>query len=63
MRGIVTATPDTDTAPDFAQLATKELLTGGDLPGPEGIAARHRARTWAMLALARATKDDGKPKS
>lgn len=44
-----------DDAPDFAQLATRELLTNGDLPGPEGVAGRHRARTWAMLALARAT--------
>ena len=46
----------TTPAPDFAQLATKELLTDGDLPGPVGAAARHRARTWALLALARATE-------
>ena len=46
----------TTPAPDFAQLATKELLTDGDLPGPVGAAARHRARTWALLALARANQ-------
>ena len=45
-----------DTAPDYAQLATRELLTSGDLEVPAGVAARHRARTWALLALAQATE-------
>lgn len=50
----MTAPMDTDPAPDFAQLATRELLTNGDRQDPEGVAARHRARTWALLALAQA---------
>lgn len=50
----MTAPTDTDPAPDFAQLATKELITNGDRQDPIGVAARHRARTWAILAHARA---------
>lgn len=45
-----------DEVPDFARLATQELITSGDIDGPEGIAARHRARTWAMMDLAQAIR-------
>lgn len=56
MTGPTDTATGTDPAPDFAQLATRELLTNGDRQDPIGVAARHRARTWALLALAQATE-------
>ena len=49
---------DTTQAPihDFARQATQELILHGTELGDRGDAARHRARTWAILALAQATE-------
>ena len=40
----------------FSRLATTELINHGTNLGDAGDAARDRARTWAILALAQATE-------
>ena len=40
----------------FSRLATSELVRHGTDLGDAGDAARDRARTWAILALAQATE-------
>lgn len=41
---------------NFARLATQELILHGAELGDRGDAARDRARTWAILALAQANE-------
>lgn len=42
----------TEGSPSFTPMAVRELVENGNKPGPEGVAGRHRARTWSLLALA-----------